>query len=111
LPRECGLAVRIIAPLERRIERVMTRDGLDRMAAADHVRQTDLGRRDFARQHFRRDVADPQLYDLVINTAHLSPDAAAALIVEGFRQRFASATSPATSPTPALVGNRHTPRP
>jgi cytidylate kinase len=88
LPRERGLAVRVIAPREARIERTMHRRDLDRDAAAAHVRETDEGRLFLVRRHFHVDAAAPRLYDLVVNLEYLDRDAAAAIIVAAFRRRF-----------------------
>ena len=88
LPRDRGLAIRVIAPLERRIERVMAQRKMDRQAADAFIRETEQGRCDFIRQHFHQDPADPGLYDAVLNVERLSHDAAVAMIVEGFGRRF-----------------------
>ncbi|MCP4661210.1 MAG: cytidylate kinase-like family protein [bacterium] len=88
LPRAKGLAVRIIAPRPRRVERIMKRRSLDRQAADDFVVENDQGRRELIERYFRRDVADPSLYDLVINLQHLDHERAAELIVDQYRQRF-----------------------
>ena len=90
LPRERGLAVRIIAPREERIARTMERRGLDHAKAAEHVRAVDEGRVSFVRRQFHADVADPRLYDFVANLAYLDREAAADAIVAGFHRRFAS---------------------
>jgi cytidylate kinase len=88
LPRDRGLAVRIIAPLERRITRTMQRRDLDRDAAAVHVRDTDVGRMSLIRHHFHQNVADPGLYDLLVNLEYLDTATAADVIVGAFRRRF-----------------------
>jgi cytidylate kinase len=89
LPRERGLAVRIVAPLERRIARAMERRKLGREAATAHVRDTDEGRMSFVRRHFHADVADPRVYDLVVNLEYLDREAAAEVVAATFRRRFA----------------------
>lgn len=89
LPRERGLAVRVIAPNERRITRAMQRRGLTRDAAAAQIRDTDAGRTLFIRRHFHADVLDPRIYDLVVNLEHLDHAAAADVIATAFRRRFA----------------------
>ena len=45
---------------------------------------------EFLRRDFGVAPNDPQLYDLVVNTATLGHDAATALVVEAHRRRFAS---------------------
>lgn len=77
LPREKGLAVRIIAPLGYRVRQVMHRQGLDEAEARRFVEEKDLGRREFVRRYFHRDIDDPHLYDLVINVERIGPQGAA----------------------------------
>jgi len=81
LPREKGLAVRIVAPVEHRIQRVMQSQGLAAEQARRLMQETDQGRRQFVTRYFHHDIADPQLYDLVINTQRLGVAGAAEQIV------------------------------
>jgi cytidylate kinase len=89
LPRDRGLAVRVVAPLAQRLARTMERRTLGREEAARSVRETDEGRAFLIRRHFNADVADPHLYDLVVNLEHLDLEVAADLIADAFRRRFA----------------------
>jgi cytidylate kinase len=88
LPRDRGLAVRIIAPFERRVTRTMQRRDLGRDAAAAYVRVTDEGRMSLVRHHFHQNVADPGLYDLLVNLEYLDAATAADVIAGAFRRRF-----------------------
>ena len=88
LPRESGVTVRIVAPHKQRIERIMERRPCNRHDAEKYVEETDAGRADFVRRYFQRDVADPHLYDLVINLEHTTRDAAAELILSDYKLRF-----------------------
>lgn len=81
LPRAKGLAVRIVAPLEFRIEQVMRRDGLAHKAAKHRVAETDRGRREFIRHYFHHEGTDADLYDLVVNVAKLGTEGASDVIV------------------------------
>lgn len=76
LPREHGLAVRIVAPLRWRIKHVVQREGLDEAAARQLIRRKDTGRREFVERFFHRDIDDPHLYDLVVNVERLGFDGA-----------------------------------
>jgi cytidylate kinase len=91
LPREKGLAVRVIAPRKQRIERIMHVHSFTYEQAKRYVDETDRNRDDFIRQYFHRDVADPSLYDLVLNMEHLPPLEAAQLIINQFERRFGAA--------------------
>jgi cytidylate kinase len=86
LPLQTTLRVRLIAPLEDRIE-VMRRElGVSREEAQRHVESTDRERAQFIRTHFLIDTAEPQYYDLVLNSSRFSAAECAALVVEGLRK-------------------------
>jgi cytidylate kinase len=93
LPREKGLVVNIIAPLELRIKRIMERRKLEHGAASKAVRELDHGRHDFIKTYFHQDAANPELYDLVINTQHLGFSGAVDLIVDASRRMFGDKAS------------------
>jgi cytidylate kinase len=90
LPRECGLTVQIVAPLQFRVDRICQREKLSADAARKHLRKKDQERRDYVREHFDRDVTDPHFYDLVINLEYFDFDWAVDLIVRSCEQRFGS---------------------
>lgn len=81
LPRNCGLAVRIIASEPYRIERMQRRHGVSYEEARAMIRRLDDERRRFIRQAFGRDGQDPYLYDLVINVERTGIGGAAEVIV------------------------------
>jgi cytidylate kinase len=81
LPREAGLAVRIVAPRAQRVHRVMERRHCGEREAQKFMDETDHARAQFVRRYFHRDVADPHLYDLVVNLARLAHEEAVDLIV------------------------------
>jgi len=72
--------VRIVAPLERRIANMQEFEHLSHKAAAERVHQEDQGRQRYVRRHFNRDIDDPLLYHLVINTGLVSLEDTARLI-------------------------------
>lgn len=88
LPKAFGLTVRIIAPETYRVDRTKRMRGISPEEALQFVAETDRGRRDFVRRFFHQDVADPHLYDLVINVEHLGIEGAVDLIVAAFNRRF-----------------------
>lgn len=87
LPRERGLAVRIIAPRKKRVQRVMERRQCSEREARQFAEETDNARAQFIQRYFRHDVADPHLYDLVINLEHLTRNDAVDLIVSECKRR------------------------
>ena len=86
LPREAGLAVRIIAPRKQRIERLMQSRQCDRTEAERFMDETDHERAQFVQRYFHHDVADPHLYDMVLNLAFLSRDEVVDMIVDACRR-------------------------
>lgn len=75
------LHVRIIAPLELRIQRHAELAGLTLAEAREWVLQKDRISADFVKRFYNADSSDPALYDLVINTEKITPAAAADLII------------------------------
>lgn len=65
------LHLRIVAPLPQRIAYVARREGLDEAAARARIQLKDRDRARYLQAQFNRDVNDPMLYDLVINTGVL----------------------------------------
>jgi hypothetical protein len=78
--RPDALHVRLVAPLPVRIERLRGRFGWDATTAAARARRMDEDRRRYVQRYFHRDVHDPLLYDVQINTGRTTLDEAAAMI-------------------------------
>lgn len=80
LPPENRFRVRIIAPLELRVNRVAETHGVSKKEAKRHVLRTESDRRAFVRKYFHSDIGDPANYDVMLNTGTLSIESAAAAI-------------------------------
>jgi len=74
--------VRIVAPLEYRLEAAMRDHGLSREGAERFVAEADAERRSWTRFLYGVEWGDPALYDLVINLEKVSCDAACELVAE-----------------------------
>lgn len=72
--------VRLVAPLDQRVQRVMTHRQLDQQAALRVVQQSDLGRARYLKNHFHSNIDDNLQYDLVINTGRIPHREVARLI-------------------------------
>jgi cytidylate kinase len=81
------LHARIVAPLAERIAYVSRREGLDEAAARARIALKDQDRQRYLRAHYNRNPADPQLYDLVVNTGVLTLDDAVELIAEALERK------------------------
>jgi cytidylate kinase len=80
LPPENRFRVRIIAPLEMRVNRVAETHGVTQEEAKRRVLRTESNRRAFVRKYFHSDIGDPANYEMILNTGTLSFDSAAAAI-------------------------------
>ncbi len=69
--RASGLHVRIVAPFEWRVRHTVMVDSLSEREARETVRRADGERAGFVKSAFGRDVADPLMYDLLINRGTL----------------------------------------
>lgn len=72
--------VRLIAPLDLRIQRVAQEQNISSEAACAQIEASDQHRRLYLKRHYHVDWEDPSLYDLVINTGRISSQAASDLI-------------------------------
>lgn len=74
--------VRLVGSVERRVEHVQAYRHLGQRAAAEYVHGEDLGRKRYLKKFYGKDIDDPLLYDLVVNTDRMSYAEAARLIAE-----------------------------
>ena len=91
------LHVRVIAPRPLRIERVAARQEISLECALAQIEASDRRRRNYLKRFYNVQWDDPNLYDLVINTAHLAPTAAAQLITQTLTNPLFSSHEPASS--------------
>lgn len=74
--------VRLVAPLDQRVARIMASHQLERKAAVAFIQKQDQGRRRYLKNHFHADIDDNLRYDLVINTGRIPHHEVANLIGE-----------------------------
>jgi cytidylate kinase len=74
--------VRLVGSPTKRIEHVRSYKHLNLQEASEYVRDQDLGRRRYVKKYFDKDIDDPLLYHLVINTDRVSYGEAARMIAE-----------------------------
>jgi cytidylate kinase len=75
-----ALHVRLDGPVERRLDRAMELEGVDRATAERHMRETDRAREAYVEQFYGADARDAALYHLVIDSTALALDACVELI-------------------------------
>jgi len=81
----CALHVLVLADTATRVERLSSQRGIRREVAEKLIQKSDSQQRGFFRFAFHRNLADPSLYDLVVNTEKMGLDLSARLIVEAAR--------------------------
>jgi len=86
LPGASTLRVRLVGALEDRIADVRKRLSVSREEAARWVERTHHDRTRFVKDHFRKDPANPDHYDLILNTSRWSVGECADLIVQALRR-------------------------
>ena len=72
--------VRLVAPLEERIEHSRKSYGMTKIEARRFCLREDLGRKRYLKKYFNADVNNPLLYHLIINTSLVGYDDAAKII-------------------------------
>ncbi|MEP0847065.1 MAG: cytidylate kinase-like family protein [Phycisphaerae bacterium] len=87
LPREYGLRVRLVAPLERRVSNFAQRYGCDEDTARLRIERIQRDRADFVQHHFRRAPEDMTRFDLTLNIERFTPQQAVDLLLFALRQR------------------------
>jgi cytidylate kinase len=91
LPSPFGLRVRMVAPLDVRVQRVASRENLSLKAARAEVENSDRDRRNLVRRFYHQDIADPLKHDVTINTAELTVEAAAEIVLTSLQQKLGAA--------------------
>jgi cytidylate kinase len=87
LPSEVCLRLLIVAPMDVRVRNVMHAYGVTSKEAEQQVIKTEKDRKAFIRKYFNADLADPVNYDLTLNTAHYTVEAAVNIVKEAFNGR------------------------
>jgi hypothetical protein len=72
--------VRLVGSLERRLEHIQEYYKLGKKAALGFLREEDGGRRRYLKKYFGKDIDDPLLYDMILNTDRMSYAEAAVII-------------------------------
>lgn len=81
--------VRLVAPLEKRIQFMQETEKLERRDAEERVEEEDHAHRRYFKKYFHKDPEDPLLYHMVVNTGEMSLDEATRIIGDQVIQRMA----------------------
>ena len=82
------LHVKVIAPAELRSTRIARSEGISLENARARISASDKSRRSYLSRYYHVRWDDPELYDVMINTARLDPDQAACLVCQALQQCF-----------------------
>ena len=74
--------VRLVAPVEKRIQHICDITGMNEKEAATHIKKHDQNRADYIKSYFQKNIEDPLLYHMVLNTGYLGHETAAKVIAE-----------------------------
>lgn len=80
-----GRFIKLTAPFEYRVQNIARLNGLSEKEAEAMVRTTDLERREFIQQHFKRDREEPCHFDIIFNTKSVPADTICGLTKELLR--------------------------
>ena len=89
LPSRFGLRLRMVAPIEVRVRRIASEGNISLKAARVEVERSDRERTRFTRRHLGRDLRDPLNYDVIMNTAELTVEAAMEVAVTAVQRKLA----------------------
>lgn len=87
LPDEVCLRLLIVAPMDVRVRNVMYAYKVTHDEAEKRIKKTEKDRKAFIKKYFNADLTDPVNYDLTLNTAHYTAEAAAKIVGEAFNSR------------------------
>ena len=76
--------VRLVGSLDQRIENTRLAHNFDRHTALKQVKAEDEAKKLYVKEYFGRDIDDPELYHLIVNTDRFSHEQAAWLIGDAF---------------------------
>jgi cytidylate kinase len=82
LPSRCGLRVRVVAPLDLRVQTLAIEENLSVEQARLRIKTADAERTGFIRNVFNQDATSALNHDIIINTGEISVESAAHIVVE-----------------------------
>ena len=81
------LRVRLVAPLEVRIERIMARERLSREAAARLIAKVDGERACYIKANYGRDWGEDEVYDMTLSTGSMTYEQVVDLLAAGLADK------------------------
>jgi cytidylate kinase len=79
--------LRIVSPIDKRVTDYAAREGISKEEAYSMIRKIDAERTEFIRFYFKKDVANPSDYDLVLNSGIFSLHDMMAIIIDAYEHK------------------------
>lgn len=80
--------VRLVAPLDFRITKIIERYSMTKKEAAEFINHEDISRANYVRSNFFKEIEDPNLYHIFINTGLMSFEEAAKNIANAVMLKY-----------------------
>jgi len=80
--------IRLVAPLNYRIQNAMKLYKLDKKSATEFIISEDEARRNYILKYFHKEIEDPLLYHVIINTNQFKPEDIAEMIGQCIIRKF-----------------------
>ena len=80
--------VRLVSPIEERVRHIEEIYNFSLREAIEFVKKEDLARRHYVKSYFNRDIEDPLLYHMIINTSQIPYKKAARMIGLAVLEKF-----------------------
>ena len=102
LPHQCGLRVRLVAPLDLRVRDVAEAEGISFEQARAKVKAVDAERSAFVWKTFRKDISSPLNHDVIINIGDIKLEIATRTVLSMLQDKLGfKLDSPALTATHA----------
>ncbi|MFQ5706540.1 MAG: AAA family ATPase [bacterium] len=88
LPAFKTLRLKIISPIEKRVNYIMAQEHVGKSEAAEIVAVADKQRAAFIRRFFHHDAAEPLNYDMVLNLGSMTLNMAEKIVMHALQVKF-----------------------
>jgi cytidylate kinase len=88
LPAASALRVRVVAPIELRVQSLVQRTGKPEPEVREHIEKADAERIFFTQTCFQRDPDSALNYDLVLNTGAIGVESAGEIILRAMKDKL-----------------------
>lgn len=82
--KDKAFRVRVIAPLQTRVEKMMRDRKMSEKEALEHVKKFESDQIAFIKKYFNEDISDPRHYDILVNTENVGIETAAESVKKAF---------------------------